>query len=91
VYDRLIYEFFYRPTVTLLTMTVSLRYCQPSFIRLLLTFRPRLAMSTLLMDQGGDTYQEGTTNKTIRWTETRGLAISPTSTTACSPRNWAAN
>jgi len=26
-----------------------------------------------------------------RWTETRGLTNSPTSTTSCSPRNWAAN
>jgi len=26
-----------------------------------------------------------------RWTETRGLINSPTSTTTCSPRIWAAN
>jgi len=30
-------------------------------------------------------------NKTSRWTEPRGLINSPTSTTTCSPRIWAAN
>jgi len=30
-------------------------------------------------------------SKTSRWTETRGLINSPTSTTTCSPRIWAAN